>query len=105
MAADKKSRKGTRQESGKKPPQEKPLQEARTVPRQKAHEEPRPETRKEIAELRRRSAAAEEGGGAERRERELQAGKLPARERIAMLLDEGSFEEIDKFVTHRCVDF
>jgi propionyl-CoA carboxylase beta chain len=61
--------------------------------------------RKEIAELRRRSAAAEEGGGAERREREHQAGKLSARERIALLLDEGTFEELDKFVTHRCVDF
>ena len=61
--------------------------------------------RKEIEELRRRSAAAEEGGGAERREREHKAGKLAARERIALLLDEGTFEELDKFVTHRCVDF
>jgi len=61
--------------------------------------------REELTELRRRSAAAEEGGGPERRERERHAGKLPARERIALLLDEGSFEEIDKFVTHRCVDF
>jgi propionyl-CoA carboxylase beta chain len=61
--------------------------------------------RPETEELRRRSAAAEQGGGAERREREHRAGKLAARERIALLLDEGSFEEIDKFVTHRCVDF
>src|SRR5690349_6798246 len=61
--------------------------------------------RKEIEELRRRSAAAEEGGGPERREREHKAGKLAARERIALLLDEGTFEELDKFVTHRCVDF
>src|SRR5438445_13487218 len=60
-------------------------------------------TRPEIEELRRRSAAAEEGGGVERRERK--AGKLAARERIALLLDEGTFEELDKFVTHRCVDF
>src|ERR1700674_4188566 len=61
--------------------------------------------RREIEELRRRSAAAEEGGGAERRAREHQAGKLSARERIALLLDEGTFEELDKFVTHRCEDF
>ncbi len=61
--------------------------------------------RQEIEELRRRNSAAEAGGGAERRERERKAGKLSARERIALLLDEGTFEEVDKFVTHRCVDF
>jgi propionyl-CoA carboxylase beta chain len=61
--------------------------------------------RQEIEELRRRNSAAEAGGGAERRERERKAGKLSARERIGLLLDEGTFEEIDKFVTHRCVDF
>ena len=55
-------------------------------------------TRQEIAELRRRRAAAEEGGGAARREREYKAGKLMARERIDLLLDEGTFEELDKFV-------
>ena len=58
-----------------------------------------------LEELRRRSAEAEAGGGPERREREHKAGKLTARERIALLLDEGSFEELDKFVTHRCTDF
>ncbi|MFY9585288.1 MAG: acyl-CoA carboxylase subunit beta [Candidatus Acidiferrales bacterium] len=58
-----------------------------------------------LEELRRRSAQAEAGGGADRREREHKSGKLTARERIALLLDEGSFEELDKFVTHRCVDF
>ena len=62
-------------------------------------------TRQEIEELRRRNAAAEEGGGSERRAREHKAAKLAARERIALLLDEGTFEELDKFVTHRCVDF
>ena len=62
-------------------------------------------TRQEIEELRRRNAAAEEGGGSERRAREHKADKLAARERIALLLDEGTFEELDKFVTHRCVDF
>src|SRR5271169_723065 len=58
-----------------------------------------------IADLRRRSAEAEAGGGAERRERNHKAGKLTARERVALLLDEGTFEELDKFVTHRCEDF
>ena len=58
-----------------------------------------------LEELRRRSAQAEAGGGPERREREHKAGKLTARERIALLVDEGSFEELDKFVTHRCTDF
>src|SRR6201987_223872 len=62
-------------------------------------------TSAKIEELRRRSAAAEEGGGVARREREHKAGKLAARERIDLLLDEGTFEELDKFVTYRCVDF
>jgi propionyl-CoA carboxylase beta chain len=55
--------------------------------------------------LRRLDAEAEAGGGPERREREHKAGKLTARERIHLLLDEGTFEELDKFVRHRCVDF
>jgi propionyl-CoA carboxylase beta subunit len=58
-----------------------------------------------LSELTRRDAAAESGGGLERRERQHAQGKLSARERIELLLDEGSFEELDKFVTHRCTDF
>src|SRR5271167_3340812 len=58
-----------------------------------------------LAELAARHAIAEEGGGAERREREHKAGKLSARERIDFLLDEGTFEELDKFVRHSCVEF
>src|SRR5205085_9617691 len=58
-----------------------------------------------LAELETRHATAEEGGGVERRERERKAGKLSARERIDFLLDEGTFEETDKFVTHRATDF
>jgi propionyl-CoA carboxylase beta chain len=58
-----------------------------------------------LAELAARHAIAEEGGGTERRERERKAGKLSARERIDFLLDEGTFEETDKFVTHRATDF
>src|SRR6202790_69076 len=64
-----------------------------------------PKSRDATQELRRRSAEAEMGGGSERREREHKAGKLTARERVALLLDEGTFEELDKFVTHRCDDF
>jgi propionyl-CoA carboxylase beta chain len=56
-------------------------------------------------ELERRHALAQEGGGPERRDRQHREGKLSARERIALLLDEGSFEETDEFVTHRCTDF
>ena len=48
---------------------------------------------------------AEEGGGSERRERQHREGKLTARERVELLLDEGSFEELDKLVEHRCLDF
>jgi propionyl-CoA carboxylase beta chain len=58
-----------------------------------------------LAELAARHAIAEEGGGPERRAREAAAGKLSARERVDLLLDEGSFEETDKFVTHRASDF
>ena len=58
-----------------------------------------------MEQLHRMSAEAESGGGPERREREHKAGKLSARERIHLLLDEGTFEELDKFVRHRCVDF
>ena len=52
-----------------------------------------------LEQLRRMSAEAEAGGGAERREREHNAGKLSARERIHLLLDEGTFEELDKFLS------
>jgi propionyl-CoA carboxylase beta chain len=45
------------------------------------------------------------GGGQERIDKQHEAGKLTARERIDALLDEGSFVEMDKFVTHRCADF
>jgi acetyl-CoA carboxylase carboxyltransferase component len=48
---------------------------------------------------------AELGGGRQRLDRQKAEGKLTARERIALLLDKESFEELDKFVTHRCLDF
>src|ERR671924_1251414 len=48
---------------------------------------------------------AELGGGDDRLRRQHEAGKLTARERIDLLFDPGSFQEIDKLVTHRCRDF
>ncbi len=50
-------------------------------------------------------ARAEAGGGAERRQRQHAEGKLTARERVRALLDEGTFEERDQLVEHRCLDF
>ncbi|MBW1682295.1 MAG: methylmalonyl-CoA carboxyltransferase [Deltaproteobacteria bacterium] len=58
-----------------------------------------------IQELEKRNHEAEQGGGPKRIEQQHQKGKMTARERIAHLLDEGSFQELDKFVVHRCHDF
>jgi propionyl-CoA carboxylase beta chain len=58
-----------------------------------------------LDELKRRGKLAEEGGGTQRLERQHKEGKMTARERIEFLLDEGTFEETDKLVTHRCNDF
>src|ERR1035437_8341874 len=58
-----------------------------------------------LAELRRRNQAAEAGGGAERKGRQHKEGKLSARERVELLLDEGTFEELDRLVTHRSTAF
>src|SRR5215217_3961296 len=46
-----------------------------------------------------------EGGGAARTQKQHEAGKLTARERIDLLVDPGSFVELDRFVVHRCTDF
>ena len=58
-----------------------------------------------LRELEEKNTAALAGGGAERIDRQHQAGKLTARERVEFLLDDGSFEEIDRFKKHRCLDF
>ncbi|MFZ0277884.1 MAG: acyl-CoA carboxylase subunit beta [Candidatus Sulfotelmatobacter sp.] len=58
-----------------------------------------------LAELKKRNRLADEGGGEKRRERQHKEGKMSARERIEFLLDDGTFEETDKLVTHRCSDF
>ena len=58
-----------------------------------------------IAELEKRRAAARAGGGEARVAAQHARGKLTARERLDVLLDEGSFEELDMFVEHDCIDF
>jgi propionyl-CoA carboxylase beta subunit len=58
-----------------------------------------------LDELRRRREEAEAGGGAERRAKQQADGKLTARERLNLLFDEGTFEELDQLVEHRCQDF
>ncbi|AAM25524.1 MULTISPECIES: acyl-CoA carboxylase subunit beta [Caldanaerobacter] len=58
-----------------------------------------------IEELKKRRAKAEEGGGEARIKAQHEKGKLTARERINILLDKGSFVELDPFVEHRCYDF
>jgi propionyl-CoA carboxylase beta chain len=58
-----------------------------------------------LEELERRREQARLGGGQRRIEAQHAKGKLTARERIEVLLDEGSFEETDMFVEHRCNDF
>ncbi|MFN3229300.1 MAG: acyl-CoA carboxylase subunit beta, partial [Asticcacaulis sp.] len=58
-----------------------------------------------LEELELRRQRAREGGGQKRIDAQHAKGKLTARERITVLLDEGSFEEFDMFVEHRCTDF
>jgi len=58
-----------------------------------------------IEDLDRRRAAARLGGGAQRIEAQHKKGRLTARERLDVLLDQGSFEEYDTFVEHNCAEF
>lgn len=58
-----------------------------------------------IEALEQKRASARIGGGQTRIDSQHAKGKLTARERIEVLLDEGSFEEYDMFVEHRCADF
>ncbi|MHC5230226.1 acyl-CoA carboxylase subunit beta [Brucella sp. LJL56] len=58
-----------------------------------------------LEQLEARRAEARIGGGQRRIDAQHAKGKLTARERIEVLLDEGSFEEFDMYVTHRCTDF
>jgi propionyl-CoA carboxylase beta chain len=63
------------------------------------------QSKSKLQVLRERSVHAEQGGGAARVEKQHEAGKMTARERIEFLLDEGTFEEFDKLVVHRSKDF
>ncbi len=58
-----------------------------------------------LAELAHRNEEALQGGGPERIKRQHDSGKFTARERVDLLLDPGSFVELDRFKTHRCTDF
>lgn len=67
--------------------------------------QPESRIKSKIELLKERSRIAEEGGGKARLEKQKAAGKMTARERVEFFLDEGSFEEFDKFVVHRSTDF
>ena len=62
-------------------------------------------TDQHLGDLLRLGEQAKLGGGQRRIDQQHQRGKLTARERLALLMDEGSFQEIDRFVTHRTTDF
>ena len=62
-------------------------------------------SKQKIAELRKKHQLAELGGGADRLAKQTESGKYTARERIAKLVDPGSFVELDKFVTHQSSNF
>src|SRR5687767_14648467 len=64
-----------------------------------------PDPRELLEQLHHRQSLAEQGGGAARIAQQHKKGKLTARERLDLLLDEGSFVELDRFVTHRSTDF
>lgn len=66
---------------------------------------PKMSTQEKIAALQALNQKIEVGGGPKAIDKQHHKGKLTARERIEKLLDPGSFTEIDKFVTHRCVNF
>src|SRR5260221_6849113 len=61
--------------------------------------------RDKLSLLERRRAESEQGGGDARLKAQHKKGKLSARERLDLLLDEGSFIELDRFVTHRATAF
>src|ERR1700737_5551032 len=61
--------------------------------------------REKLDLLERRRAESEQGGGEARLKAQHEKGKLSARERLELLLDEGSFVELDRFVAHRSPEF
>lgn len=62
-------------------------------------------TQSRIKDLEQRNEAAMAGGGAAKIQKHKQGGRLTARERLDVLLDPGSFVEMDRFVTHRSHNF
>ncbi len=64
-----------------------------------------PTSQSRLDELQKRTAIALEGGGEERKKQQHAQNKMTARERIEFFLDDGTFEELDRFVTHTCSDF
>ena len=64
-----------------------------------------PTTEERLRDLRNRKAQSEDGGGQKRVDAQHNRGKLTARERLEILLDDGTFQEIDALVEHRCRDF
>ena len=58
-----------------------------------------------LNDLQQKRLTIEQGGGTEKIKKQHDDGKKTARERIALLFDEGSFVEVDAFVTHRCGEF
>jgi propionyl-CoA carboxylase beta chain len=67
--------------------------------------QPKQKSMNKLELLQEKSRLAEQGGGSSRLEKQRATGKMTARERIDFFLDEGSFEEFDKFVVHRATDF
>jgi propionyl-CoA carboxylase beta chain len=64
-----------------------------------------PDPRTLLDDLHHRQSQAEQGGGPQRIAQQHKRGKLTARERLDLLLDPGSFVELDRFVVHRATDF
>lgn len=62
-------------------------------------------TEEKFKELKEKNELAEQGGGIDKIKKQHESGKLTAKERINLLLDPGTFVEIDKLVTHRAIDF
>ena len=62
-------------------------------------------TQAKIEKMLKKSEVILAAGGEKRVAKQHEAGKMTARERIAALLDEGSFVELDRFVKHRCTNF
>lgn len=63
------------------------------------------EINKAYATFRERDRIASLGGGVEKIEKQHESGKMTARERIEMLLDKGTFVELDKLMVHRCTNY